>query len=435
MPSERLKRSYTKEIKKGQKVLLQGWVEKTRDLGGLKFFMLRDREGLVQVTAKKGIAAPGIVSMIPKLNREDCVAVTGTVKESAQAPGGLEIVPDKLDVVSRAKTPLPIDIAGKIESGKDKRFVYRFLDMRNPKVQSLFRVRDVVLTKMREYFEGNDFVEVHTPVIQAAGAEGGATLFPLIYYEKEAFLRQSPQLYKQMLMASGLDRVYEIGPAFRAEKFHTRRHVSEFVSVDFEQAWIDSEEDIMKTLEGMVHYVMKETKKDCGPELKILGAKISVPGLPFRRVTYSEVLKALNKQGLKLKFGDDIGDTEEAMFGRIMEKKGHEWYFITKFPSMIKPFYIMYDGRLSRGIDLDYRGMEMASGGQREHRLKELVKVMKSKGLDPEKFTFYLDAFRWGVPSHGGIGFGVERMVQMMLGLDNIKEVILFPRTPERLVP
>jgi aspartyl-tRNA synthetase len=431
-----MERTFTRGLKKGQKVLVQGWVEKTRDLGGLKFFMLRDREGLVQVTAKKGKSADKIVEMIPKMNREDCLTVTGTVHSSTQAPGGLEIVPDSIDVVSTAKTPLPLDISGKIESGKDKRFNYRFLDMRNPKVQAMFRIRDIVLTKMREYFEGKDFVEVHTPVIQAAGAEGGATLFPLIYYQKEAFLRQSPQLYKQMLMSSGLDRVYEIGPAFRAEKFHTRRHVSEFISVDFEQAWIESDEDIMKTLEGMVHYVMKEAKKDCKTELEILGAKINVPELPFKRLTYSDVLDILNKEGkFKLKFGDDVGDPEEALLGKIMEKKGHEWYFITRFPSKIKPFYIMMDGKESMGIDLDYKGMEMASGGQREHRLKELVSVMKSKGMDPEKFKFYLDSFTYGMPSHGGIGFGVERMVQQMVGAENIKEIILFPRTPERLVP
>jgi len=236
-------------------------------------------------------------------------------------------------------------------------------------------------------------------------------------------------------MASGLDRIYEIGPAFRAEKFHTRRHVSEFISVDFEQAWIKSEDDIMNTLEGMVNFVMKETKKDCGPELKILEAKINVPKLPFKRLTYSDVLKILNKEGMNLKFGDDVGDAEEAMVGKIMEKKGHEWYFITKFPSKIKPFYIMMDGKESRGLDLDYKGMEMASGGQREHRANELSKIMKSKGLDPEKFTFYIDAFQYGMPPHGGIGFGVERMIQKMVGVENIKEIILFPRTPERLVP
>jgi len=436
MASEKAaERTYSKEIKAGQKVLLKGWIEKTRDLGGLKFFMLRDREGLVQVTAKKGKVPPNIVAMIPKLSREDCVSVTGTVQESVQAPGGLEVIPDSVEVVSRAKTPLPLDIAGKIESGVDKRFNYRFLDMRNPKVQAVFRIRDVVLTKMRDFFESNDFVEVHTPIIQAAGAEGGATLFPLIYYQKEAFLRQSPQLYKQIMMASGLDRVYEIGPAFRAEKFHTRRHVSEFVSVDFEQAWIDSEEDIMKTLESMVHHVMKEVKKDCVVELKILGAKVDVPDVPFKRITYSDAIKMLNKEGLDLKFGDDMGDPEEALLGKLMAKKGHEWYFITKFPSKEKPFYIMMDGKFSRGIDLDYRGMEMASGGQREHRVEVLTKVMKQKGLDPSKFDFYLDAFRYGMPTHGGIGFGVERMVQQMVGLDNIKEIILFPRTPEKLIP
>ncbi len=429
-----LERTYTKEIKKGKKVLLKGWIERTRDLGGLKFFMLRDREGLVQVTAKKGSVSPKIVNTISKLNREDCVSVTGMVKESSQAPGGLEVVPSSLEIVSRAKTPLPMDIAGKIESGKDKRFIYRFLDLRNPKVQSLFRVRDVVLTKVREYFESNDFVEIHTPVIQAAGAEGGATLFPIIYYQKEAFLRQSPQLYKQIMMASGLDRVYEIGPSFRAEKFHTRRHVSEFLSLDFEMAWIESEEDVMKILEKMVVHVLKGTKKDCGPELDILEAKFKIPDTPFKRITYSDSLKIL-KKAHNLKFGDDLGDAEEAELGKLMEKKGHEWYFITRFPSNIKPFYIMMEGKESRGIDLDYNGMEMASGGQREHRIDFLLKVMKSKGMNPANFKFYTDAFRYGIPPHGGIGFGLERMIQQMVGAENIKELILFPRTPERLVP
>ena len=288
---------------------------------------------------------------------------------------------------------------------------------------------------MRDYFESRGFIEVHTPVIQAAGAEGGAVLFPLIYYKKEAFLRQSPQLYKQILMASGLDKVYEIGPAFRAEKFHTRRHVSEFLSLDFEIAWIDSEEDVMKVLEGLVHHSLKETKKECKTELDILNAKINVPEVPFRRLTYDDVLKLLLKRDIKIEWGNDLEDSQEKILGEIMEEKGVEWYFITKYPSKIKPFYIMMDGKISRGIDLDFKGMEIASGGQREHRHDILVKVMKEKGLDPHQFSFYLESFRYGMPTQGGIGFGVERMIQQLVGMDNIRETILFPRTPERLVP
>jgi len=445
-----IKRTYSRHLKTGSKALVKGWVGKVRDLGGLKFFMLRDREGSVQVTAKKGDVPAAMLNQVLSLNREDCVSVVGKVKQAKQAPGGMEIVPEKIVVVAKAGQPLPIETSDKIETGMDKRFDYRFMDLRNPKIQAVFRVRDVALTKMREFFEGDGFVEVNTPVIQAAGAEGGSTLFPLIYYKNEAFLRQSPQLYKQMLMASGLDRVYEIGPAFRAEKFHTRRHVSEFLSVDFEMAWIESQEEIWNILERMAEHVFKGVLKDCKPELKLFNAKISVPELPMKRITYDEAIDIVSKAGKQkekgcsdksnqaarpVKWGDDFMDAEERVLGEIMTKKGHEWYFVTRFPGKIKPFYIMMDGKWSHSYDMVYRGMEMSSGGQREHRPDVLVKVFRQKGLDPSKFKFYVDAFRFGMPAHGGCGFGIERLVQQMLGLENIKEVILFPRTPERLVP
>jgi aspartyl-tRNA synthetase len=430
-----MERTYSRHLKEGSKVLAKGWVAQVRDLGGVKFFLLRDREGSVQVTAKKGSVPDSMLKQVLQLGREDCVSVKGEVKQSKQAPGGMEIVPEKIQVMSKAAQPLPIETSDKIETGFDKRFDYRFIDLRNPKVQAVFRVRDVVLTKMREFFEGDGFVEVNTPVIQAAGAEGGSTLFPLIYYKSEAFLRQSPQLYKQILMSSGLDRVYEIGPAFRAEKFHTRRHVSEFVSVDFEMAWIESQEEIWNILERMAEHVFKGVIKDCKPEIKLFNAKVSVPELPMKRISYDDAIEMVSKAGKSVKWGDDFMDAEERVLGEIMAKKGHEWYFVTRFPSKIKPFYIMADGKWSHSYDMIYRGMEMSSGGQREHRPDVLVRVFKEKGLEPEKFKFYVDAFRFGMPAHGGCGFGVERLVQQMLGLDNIKEVILFPRTPERLVP
>ncbi len=433
--AEKPKRVYSSEVRPGERVLLKGWMHQKRDLGGVKFFLLRDRGGIIQVTLKKGDVPGYMIKGFSELNREDALSVSGTVKHSGQAPGGREVIPESVEIVSKSDAPLPIETSEKIQTGADKRFDFRFMDVRNPRVQAIFRIRDATMSKIREYFSGEGFVEVHTPVIQAAGAEGGATLFPLLYYKREAFLRQSPQLYKQMLMASGLDRVYEIGPAFRAEKFHTRRHVSEFVSVDFEMAWIESEEDVMQTLERMVHYTMREVKKICREEFRILETEPRLPEIPFRRFTYDDVLKMLGKRGVEIEWGEDLDDPSEKLVGDILQKKGIEWYFITKYPSQIKPFYIMLDGPVSRGIDLDYKGMEMASGGQREHRHEVLVRVMKQKGLDPGKFEFYTNAFRYGMPPHGGIGFGVERMIQQMTGMENIKEVILFPRTPERLVP
>ncbi len=430
-----MERIYTHEAKPGQKVLLKGWVEKIRDLGKVKFFILRDREGAIQVALKKGKTEDRLLKTVASLGREDCVSVEGMAEKSSQAPGGIEILPEKIEIVGKAKAPLPIETSEKIETGFDKRLDFRFMDIRNPKVQAVFRVKDVVLTKIRDYFESKGFVEVHTPVIQAAGAEGGATLFPLIYYQREAFLRQSPQLYKQMLMASGLDRVYEIGPSFRAEKFRTRRHVSEFLGLDFEMAWIDSEEDVMKMLEGMLAHVIKETKKDCKCELEMLGAKVNVPELPLKRITYDQALEILKKEGMGIKWGDDLRDVEEAKLGEIMGKKGLEAYFITKWPEKMRAFYIMEDGKCSRGIDLAYKGLELASGGQREHGYEQLVARMKKKGLSPENFKFYLNAFQFGMPPHGGIGFGVERLVQQIAGAENVQEVIMFPRTPERMVP
>jgi aspartyl-tRNA synthetase len=428
-------RTYSTDAEIGKKVLIKGWVEKTRDLGGLKFITIRDKSGKIQVTLKKGETSDKLFEIASNLGREYCVGIKGQVNASKQAPGGKELVPESIDVINASESPLPLDIDGPIQSGADKRFEFKYLDTRNPKVSAIFKIRDRVYYYLRDYFNQSGTVEVHTPVIQAAGAEGGATLFPLIYYQKEAFLRQSPQLYKQMMMASGFDKVWEIGQVFRAEKFHTRRHISEYVSVDAEIAWIEGLEDVLEYSEKMVHHTLQGVAKDCKNELEFLGAKLNVPKLPFPRLSYDECLEMLKKEDIEVEWGEDLGDPQEAMIGKIMEKRGHEWYFITKYPSKIKPFYIMMDGKSSMGMDLDFKGMEMASGGQREHRYDELVKVMKEKKMDPEKFEFYLNAFRYGMPPHGGFGLGSERLVQQIIGLDNVKEGILFPRTPDRLVP
>ena len=429
-------RTYSHEIKPGN-VVVKGWVENVRKMGSLAFLLLRDREGLMQITLKSGETPEELFKLLSEINREDCISVEGVAKKSEKSKLGIEIIPKKIEIISKAETPLPIDTGNVKLTLKDKRFDYRFLDMRNPQTQAVFRIRDVVFTKIREYLESNNFIEIHTPVIQAAGAEGGATLFGFNYYQHKAFLRQSPQLYKQMMMASGLDRVYEIGPAFRAEKFHTRRHVSEFISVDFEQAWIESEDDVMKTTEELVHHVYTGVKKDCKTSLEILGIDLEIPKTPFKRVTYDEVLELLAKHGTKLKWGDDLEDIEEKKLGEIMKKSGHEWYFITKYPAKLKPFYIMVDEekKYSRGMDLDCKGMEIVSGGQREHRINKLIQRMKEADLKTESFTFYLDAFRYGIPPHGGIGLGGDRLVQQIIGIENIKETILFPRTPEKVTP
>jgi aspartyl-tRNA synthetase len=421
-----MERTYSNELKPGAKAKLKGWVDDVRNMGKIIFLTVRDREGKAQITAKKDDVSEGVFDTISKLGKEDCVEIEGNVIKSKIAKLGYEIIPASVRVLAGAEKPLPMD--RNVESWKDTRFDYRYLDLRNPAIQKIFIVRHKVMGLAHEYFRKNGFIEIHTPVIQAAGAEGGSSLFKFNFYGKQAYLRQSPQLYKQMMMASGLDRVYEIGQSFRAEKFHTRRHISEFMSLDFELAWIESEEDVMRVLERMVVHILKGLKGEVNLE-------IEAPELPFKRVTYQEVIETLNKSGMNKSFGDDLEDAEESKFAEIMAKKGHDVYFITKFPSVLKPFYIMFDGEISRGIDLDYKGLELASGGQREHRYEVLMEVMKAKGLSPKDFKFYLDAFRFGCPPMGGIGFGVDRFVKQIMKLPDVQEAILFPRTPDRLVP
>ena len=428
-----MNRTYTHELKPGP-ALVKGWVDSVRDKGSITFALIRDREGTIQTIAKKGKTPEPVHKALASLGREDCVAISGTVVANTEAPGGRELIPESISVLSKAASPLPLDFSGPIRSAVDKRFAHRFLDLRNPQVQALFRVRDSALSNLRGFFAKEGLVEVHTPVIQAAGAEGGATLFPLQFYGKKAYLRQSPQLYKQMLMATGLDKVYEIGPVFRAEKFHTRRHVSEFLSVDVELAWIDSEEDILRFLERCIVSVAKGIAYDARASLEILGAKLAIPELPFPRLSYDDALARLAKAGTKLEWGTDLGDPEEKLLGELMQPRSR-WYFITKYPAEMKPFYIMSDGRVSRGFDMDCAGLELASGGQREHRPDRLVEVMKKKGLDPKDFDFYISALSFGCPMHGGFGLGLERLVQQLLNLEHVREAILFPRTPDMLVP
>jgi aspartyl-tRNA synthetase len=426
---------YSKELTRdaiGEKATIEGWVAEIRSFGGIKFLVIRDREGNTQVTIKKDSK---LSKMVEEISKEYVVSVTGTVQEMRGDSKRVEIIPDRIEVLNTAESPLPLDISGKIESDLDARLNERFADLRRHDVRSIFIVKTEVLSGIREYLDNEGFVEVHTPKIVSAGAEGGASLFALDYFGTKAYLAQSPQLFKQALMATGLDKVYEISPAFRAEKSDTVRHMSEFLSFDAEMAFIESQEDVLVALEETVAYSLEHVKKHAKAELDYLKVEVKVPELPIPRVTYSEAIKLLKKGGKNVKEGDDIDTEMEKQLGSIMGEKGHEFYYIVEYPEKIKPFYIMEKGEYSCSFDIMYRGIELASGGQREHRYDHLTRRMKKLKLNPANFEFYLKAFKYGMPPHGGWGFGIDRFVQKILNLPNIREAVLFPRDRKRLVP
>lgn len=417
----------------GEQVKVAGWAKDIRVLGKIAFLNLRDREGHVQITFPKSKVGE-LFDELKEITKESVLSIKGELKKNDQAPNGVEIIPSELKVLSKAKTPLPMDVSGKLKSELETRLNARFMDLRDPKVAAIFSVRDSMLTGIHDFMDSQDFVEVHTPKIVAAAAEGGATLFPVQYFNEKAYLTQSPQLFKQILMATSLDRVYEIAPAFRAEKSDTTRHLSEFTSFDFELAFIDSMDDVLDMTEGLMVSMFKHLKKNVKEELDLLEVELKTPKTPFERITFDDARRMLERAGKVI--GDDLDTEAEKKLGEIMLKKGHEFYFITGFPSSEKPFYIMErDDAFCHSFDLDYKGEEMASGGQREHRYDELVARIKKQKLEPKDFEFYLGAFQYGIPPHGGIGIGLERLVKKVLDLDNVRETILFPRDRYRLVP
>jgi aspartyl-tRNA synthetase len=338
-----------------------------------------------------------------------------------------------------AEQPIPLDLSGKIESNLDKRLDWRVLDLRRPEVKAIFTIRSEFLRSYREYMSKQGFIEFNSPKVLETASESGSNVFPIIYFQREAFLAQSPQFYKQSLIAAGFDRVFETGPVFRAEPHHTTRHTCEYTSLDFEMGFIKSYDDIMKLSEGVTVHMLKSVAKNCADELKLLGKKIDVPKTPFPRVTMEEAYELLEKEGYKPEHGDDLSTEHEKALGDIVKKKfKHDFVFLTQFPWKVRPFYAYKNQdnpKWTDSYDLIYKGIEMVTGGQREHRYDVLVKQAKEKGIHLEPIKWYADMFKYGVPPHGGQGLGLGRIVKQFLELDNIREAVMYPRDPDRLAP
>ena len=426
----------TKEMN-GKPVTVMGFVREIRDVGKLKFVLLADITGTMQVTFKEGTKAFNAVSDI---TRESAIGVKGTVSAGGRAASGIEIIPDEIKVFSRAEPKLPIQVYGKTDALLDTRMDWRFLDIRKPKNALIFKVQTTIEAAMREYWIKQGFIEIHSPKLMGAPSESGAELFPVIYFDKTAFLAQSPQFYKQMAICAGLDRVFEIGPVFRAEPSNTTRHATEFTSVDMEMAWIESHEDIMKFEEEWIVHVMGRVKEEHGDEIKDLyGLEVNIPSTPFPRISFREAKDVLKQSGKGSKEENDISSEEEKAIGEMaMEKYGSEFIFVKEYPWSIKPFYHMRkedDPSVTKGYDLLYKGLEVTTGSQREHRYDILMKQAKEKGLSEDNVGFYTDFFRYGAPPHGGFGFGLSRLVKQMLNIENIREAMFAFRDMKRLFP
>ncbi len=440
--TNQLKNFVNNEDKENKEVLIAGWVQETRDLGNLKFIILRDREGTAQICMKKKITSDEILNKVKELTKESVISVKGNLSANAKAPNGYEIFPNELNIISIANVPLPLDPSEKavkadVTANIDTRLDNRFLDLRKKDVTAIFKLRNNIINAGRKFLSANKFIEIHSPKIIASASEGGTELFPIAYFDKEAFLAQSPQLYKQMLMAAGFDRVFETATYFRAEMHDTTRHLNEITAFDSEMSFIDSENDVMDVIEGLMKTILNEAKDS--EEIKILNKEIYLPE-KFPRISYDECLQLLNEKNIAIKWGEDIDTKCERVLGEIVKDKfGSELFFLTKYPLKIKPFYTApenfnADDKYSRSFDLEYKGVEISSGGQRIHIYDLLAERIKRCNLNPENFKFYLDAFKYGMPPHGGFGLGIERILMQMLDT-TIREVILFPRDRHRLTP
>ncbi|HEX6281787.1 MAG TPA: aspartate--tRNA(Asn) ligase [Nitrososphaera sp.] len=411
----------------GQQVRVGGWIEDIRDIGKLAFVTIRDVTGICQV-----IVTGGNLQTALQAPRQSVVTVSGIVQESKARDFPVELKASEFTVVTEALHPLPIDPTGRVESAIDKRLDARALDLRNPRVAAIFRLRSAGLKIIRDALSSQGFIEVNTPKIIGSASEGGANLFRFEYFGKrKAYLAQSPQLYKEQLMV-GLDKVFEIGPYFRAENSHTVRHLSEFTSVDIEAAFLDYEE-IMDILEKVVRKVAIEFHEKYKPDLQAAGAKeISVTKI--ERLTYEQCLEELAKEGEKLEFGDDLSDPALRRLGSLHPG----FYFIMDWPLKLKPFYIHgkeEDLRLSKSFDLQYNYLELASGGRRLHDPVKLRSRLAEQGLNPATFQDHLKAFEWGMPPHSGWGLGYDRLLMVLTGEQNVREVVLYPRDTDRLTP
>ncbi|MYB47081.1 MAG: aspartate--tRNA(Asn) ligase [Cenarchaeum sp. SB0662_bin_33] len=410
----------------GNHVTLGGWIEDLRKMGKIVFVTLRDASGRCQIVAK-GQAGSDISSM----SRQSVIRVHGTLQATKSHDFDFEVNAGSVQLLTEAVHPLPVDPMGRLQSNIDTRLNHRALDMRNPRTSAIFRIRHTALQSIRNYL-AKRYIEITTPKIIGSASEGGANLFSLEYFGRTAYLAQSPQLYKEQ-MTLGLERVFEVSNFYRAENSNTGRHLTEFTSVDIEAAFMDYT-DVMHTLETLIYKIMQDVQHTCISQLSSIPHHLTAPATPFEVITYEDALREVNEHGHKLKFGDDLQDAHL----RIVGENHPGFYFLTDWPMSLKPFYIMgKDGNpeISKSFDLQYGHLELSSGGTRLHNADMIKERLIQQGLNPEQFTEHLGVFKCGMPPHSGWGMGLDRLMTILTGTSNVREVVLYPRDPVRLLP
>lgn len=425
---------YISESKKtrGTAVKIAGWVHDIRDLGKLKFIILRDKTGIIQVLLKTGLVPDSVLEKA-KVNKEDVISFEGIVKDNKIAPDGVELIPSEMEILNKVEQKLPVDPTDAVPSELDIRLDYRYLDLRRKIPTSIFNIKSVCATNFRKSLLDLGFTEIHPTTITGAATEGGTDVFSVQYFENQAYLVQSPQLYKQLAVIGGFDKVMMVVPIFRAEKHNTGTHLNEVTQMDIEMGFADHTE-VMGILEKVFLSILSSVNDQCSDELKTLKVELSVPK-KINAYTYTELVDRLNSSGFYMKWGQDFTKEGEK---KISDVLGEEAYFIYEWPTAIRAFYSMpseKDEKICNAFDLIYHGLEISSGAQRIHKVAILEDQLKKRGLDPYSFEFYLNAFRLGAPPHAGWSIGLERLVQKITMQENIRECMLFPRDRVRLHP
>jgi len=425
----------------GKTITVNGWVQDIRLLGKISFLILRDMTGIVQCVAVKGKTDESIFTHIGHLTPESVVSITGTLKKSKEAKSGFEIFITSLTILSKAE-PLPIQVVEKdktITTDLSKRLDHRCIDLRKPENLAIFKIQSHLIHSMQAELNKQGFLQVFTPCLMGVASESGAEAFEVAYYNTKVYLRQDPQLHRQLGIIGGVEKLYDIGPSWRAEKSHTTKHICEHRTIAPEMAFLKDETDSIRLQEHLITAALRHIKTHCKPELELLEATIKIPEAPFPELRFPDIYAILEKMGKTLKHDEDLdSEADDLLWQHVQKKYKTDFYFFNRFPFAAKPFYVMKvddDPAYARSVDLNCKGLELSSGGQREHRYDQLIQNIKEKKMNPKNLEWFTQFFKWGACPHGGFAIGVERLTQAVLNISNIKETCLFPRDPERSLP